>query len=57
MSRVINDFIITTDEFDCIEIFDRTMLSGIQMTSEEAELILEGLREAVEILKINQGET
>jgi len=44
----INDFVISVDKFDCIEIFDNCILSGIQMTQEEAELVVHAL---LDILK------
>ena len=50
--KKINYFIISTDEFGCIEIFDNCMLSGIQMTLEEAEMILIKLAEEIESIKV-----
>lgn len=49
--KKINDFIISTDEFGCIEIFDNCMLSGIQMTLEEAEMIVANLSEEIKSIK------
>ncbi len=49
--KKINDFVILTDEFDCIEIFDLCTKESIQMTLEEAELVLANLSEEIKSIK------